>query len=442
MKINKKIILVISIVLLLVLAGCEGGKIFGKKQDKRPITDADIRKGTDGLDMEFLTNAPPERVFEDGRFPISLRLKNEGATDIIDDNKVKLVLGFETSYVNMDIEGKTCTEDEVEECDDGSEVVTGLCNEDVFLEKTGDVCTDWIDTGCTEDRVEECDDGSEVVTGLCNEDVFLEDVFLEKTGDVCTDWIGTECTEDRVEECDDGTDVVTGLCKDILKATGELCRIEIKGKSIYSPVGDEEFIQVNPQAKKISAQSETHPSTIFATACYPYNTTLGTSVCIDTDIIDEVKGKKACNVKDLTFSEGQGAPVAITKIETRMLPYADVNKVKPHFIIFIENKGNGEVVNSSKLNLSCSSSGLNYTDFNTITITASLPQGDLKCSENVDTGPTAVRLREKEDIVRCTLEDGVDIGRDAYTAPLKIELNYGYTFTISKDIIIEKVLKY
>ena len=399
MSYNKKAIAIIGILLVLVVvSGCEGGNIFGKKQDKRPITDADIRKGTDGLDMEFLTNAPPERVFEDGRFPISLRLKNGGATDIIDDNKVKLVLGFETSYVNMDIEGKTCTEDEVEECDDGSEVVTGLCNEDVFLEKTGDVCTDWIDTGCT---------------------------------------------EDRVEECDDGTDVVTGLCKDILKATGELCRIEIKGKSIYSPVGDEEFIQVNPQAKKISAQSETHPSTIFATACYPYNTTLGTSVCIDTDIIDEVKGKKACNVKDLTFSEGQGAPVAITKIETRMLPQDD-NKVKPHFIIFIENKGNGEVVNSSKLNLSCSSSGLNYTDFNTLTITASLPQGDLKCSEDPTEppGPTAVRLREKEDIVRCTLEDGVDIGRDAYTAPLKIELNYGYTFTISKDIIIEKVLKY
>ena len=325
MSYNKKAIAIIGILLVLVVvSGCEGGNIFGKKQDKRPITDADIRKGTDGLDMEFLTNAPPERVFEDGRFPISLRLKNEGATDI---EEGILIFASEKSYVNVSLESKERQE------------------------------------------------------------------FI------------------------------------------------IKGKSIYSPVGDEEFIQVNPQAKKISAQSETHPSTIFATACYPYNTTLGTSVCIDTDIIDEVKGKKACNVKDLTFSEGQGAPVAITKIETRMLPQDD-NKVKPHFIIFIENKGNGEVVNSSKLDLACSSSGLNYTDFNTITITASLPQGPLKCSENVDTGPTAVRLREKEDIVRCTLESGIDIGRDAYTAPLKIELNYGYTFTISKDIIIEKVLKY
>jgi hypothetical protein len=257
---------------------------------------------------------------------------------------------------------------------------------------------------------------------------------------VCTDWIGTACTEDRIEPC---TGVVTGLCKNVLKATGDLCKIEIKGKSIYSPVGDEEFITLTAETKRISAQSETHPSTIFATACYPYNTILGTSVCIDTDIIGEVRGKKVCDIKDLTFSEGQGAPVAVTKIETRMLPDVDVNKVKPHFIIFIENKGNGEVVNSSKLGEACSSSGLNYTDFNTLTISASLPQGDLKCSEKTDEAvSTEVRLREKEAMVRCTLEDGIDIGRDAYTAPLKIELNYGYTFTISKDIIIEKVLKY
>ena len=326
MKNNKKAVVIIGILLVLVVAsGCEGGKIFGKKQDKRPITDADIRKGTDGLDMEFLKNAPPERVFEESPFPISLRLKNEGASNI---EEGILIFASEKAYVNVSLESKERQE------------------------------------------------------------------FI------------------------------------------------IKGKSIYSPVGDEEFVTLTAGAKRISAQSETHPSTIFATACYPYNTILGTSVCIDTDIIGEVRGKKVCDIKDLTFSEGQGAPVAVTKIETRMLPDVDVNKVKPHFIIFIENKGNGEVVNSSKLGEACSSSGLNYTDFNTLTISASLPQGDLKCSENVDPGPAAVRLREKEDIVRCTSDDGIDIGRDAYTAPLKIELNYGYTFTISKDIIIEKVLKY
>ena len=57
-----------------------------------------------------------------------------------------------------------------------------------------------------------------------------------------------------------------------------------------------------------------------------------------------------------------------------------------------------------------------------------------------------IRLREKEDIIRCTYEkdtngiEGIDENIDPYTAQLKIELDYGYTFSISKDIIIEKVL--
>ena len=53
-----------------------------------------------------------------------------------------------------------------------------------------------------------------------------------------------------------------------------------------------------------------------------------------------------------------------------------------------------------------------------------------------------IRLREKEDMIRCESKDEDDIpkNRDAYTSPLKIELDYGYTFTISKNIIIEKIL--
>ena len=345
-KMDKKIIFAFIVVSLFLISGCEGGAMFGKKEEKRPVTDADVRKGFSGLNMEFEKNAPPESVFEGSdtnpsAFPISLRLKNEGAFDI-EDNKETVeneggivVFGFEKTYVDVVGEGGRCP---------------------------------------------------------------------------------------------------GGLCKGI----------SIKGKSIYSPAGDEDSINVDASAKKIGAQSEKHPSTILATACYPYNTTLGTSVCIDPDVIGEATSKKACNVQDVTFTEGQGAPVAITKIETRMLPFTDngVDKIKPHFIIFIENKGNGEVVNVSKLIFTCSSSALKYVDFNVVKITASLPQGDLKCSENSEPGPTTIRLREKEDMIRCTLETegGVDIGRDAYTSPLKIELEYGYTFTISKNIIIEKVL--
>jgi len=153
--------------------------------------------------------------------------------------------------------------------------------------------------------------------------------------------------------------------------------------------------------------------------------------------------QKACKIKELKFDKGQGAPVAVTKIDTRMLPYVDENVVKPHFFIFIENLGNGEVVSLSKVEKACTNEPLEFTDFNSIQIKVELSGELLDCSVD-DEGPgvTTIRLRNKEDLVRCTLEEGIDISRDAYTAPLRIELEYGYTFTISKNIIIEKVLKY
>jgi len=330
--------IVFGIIILLFAFGCKGGV------KKDTITDIDVRKGIEGLKMEFLPNAPPQNVFENGNFPISLKIKNIGAFDIVDNKNTPIiekgvvVFGFERAFM------------------------------DIRFNK--------------------------------------ENIF------------------------------------------------EVKGKSIFSPNGDEEFIAVNAEAKNIGPQSETHPSTIFATACYPYETILGTSICIDTDVLGQRKGQKACNVKDLVFNEGQGAPVAVTKIETRMLPQDD-GKIKPHFLIHIENKGNGEVVNTERFRQACTSKPLEYADFNTLNVSISLSGVPLKCDERECTGtekecPAIARLRSKkggiekrEDVIRCTYEkDGGITSTDAYTSSLKIELDYGYTFTISKDIIIEKVLTY
>jgi hypothetical protein len=324
---------------LLVLAGC-----VNLSRD-RPITDADVRKGREGLVMDFTENAPPESVFEGSKespsvFPIAVELQNKGASDI--ENGL-LVFGFEKTYVDFDEDSK----------------------------------------------------------------------------------------QRLIEE-------------DLMDNEGKL-KLEIEGKSVFNPNGDEEFITINARAKKIGAQSETHPSTILATACYPYKTVFGSSVCIDTDIYGIRKGEKACDIEDLQFGNGQGAPVAITKVETRMLPDVDENKVKPHFIIHVENKGKGEVINPNLdiVRKACTSESLIYEDFNTLKIIASLSGANLKCKVGEDDSePAIIRLKDREDLVRCTLEEDIERDRDAYVAPLKIELEYGYTFTISKNIIIEKILTY
>jgi hypothetical protein len=327
---NKNLILIAGVLVLLALAGCDG------KQGERPITDVDVRVGTEGLTMEFMQNAPPERVFEENIFPIAIELKNKGAFDIVDNEesavaeKVKLVFGFEDAYV----------------------------------EAAG--------------------------------------------GD---------------EKCD-----------------GEVCRTEINGKSVYNPAGDDEFLTIDARAKKIGAQSETHASTIRATVCYPYKTVLGSSVCIDPDVYGVAEKQKACNVEDMTF-EGQGAPVAVTKIEPKMLPSEEGN-ARAQFIIYIKNKGNGEVTLLDRFEDACGSQESDddlYREFyNRVKVNAWLSGEPLVCNEK-ESDLIAV-LKDKEAMIMCTY-DG-EGSSDAYTAALRVELDYGYTFTISKDIIIEKILTY
>jgi len=328
-QMKDKIIFILISVSLLLIAGCGIGS-----GGKAPITDVDIRKGTEGLNMKFTSNAPPTSVFENTIFPIAINIKNQGAANIEKDEGI-LIFGFEKTFVD-------------------------------FTEKT---------------KAE-----------LDSEDTI---------------------------------------------------RFGLDGKSVTNPNGDEDFITLNAVAKKIGEQSDTRVSTILATACYPYNTTFGTSVCIDTDIYGIRKGQKACSISDLVFS-AQGAPVAITKVITRMLPESDQNRVRPSFIITVENLGNGEVIFEDKVELACTSTALDYTDFNTLRLSASLSGADLDCKIGTQTEKsTTIRLREKTDTVICTLEEGpgIDTSRDAYVSPLRIELNYGYTFTISKNIIIEKILR-
>lgn len=349
MRINKIKLFGVFILALIVISGCDGSK---KKADS--LTDKDIRKGTDGLEMEFLQNAPPANVFENGNFPISLRIKNAGASNIGDNPATKEI-----------------------------------------VEQNGTI-----------------------VLGFENASVGIKTPKIE---------------------------------------------VKIDGKSIFNQNGDEDVKSINAEAMKIGGQSETKPTTILATACYPYKTILDASVCIDTDVLGQRRGKKSCTIKELDFSDGQGAPVTIKKIETRMLPQDDA-KIKPHFLIHVKNAGNGQVINISKIDKACSNEPLYYKDFNTLKVNATLSGMELDCDPAKDMQKTAeVRLRDKEDMIRCTYEgadlngdgaidnkliDGkrdietISADLDAYVAPLKIELDYGYTFTISKDIIIEKVLTY
>jgi len=391
---NKKINFIIVMMILLAVAGCSG------KKSNNSLTDADIRVGTDGLKMEFLQNAPPKNVFEGGSFPISLRIKNAGASNIGDDPKTEdvveqsgiVVFGFEKAYVGL--------------------------------------------VGNVKDKASNLNEEEKIALKTAG----IDEVSLTSISTI---------SQKKPEDLTDADKLLLEKFIETLTNLTAKKPIKISGKQIFNPNGDEDFIGITAWTKKIGGQSETKPTTIFATACYPYKTILDASVCIDTDVTGQRRGQKSCKIKDIDFGDGQGAPVAITKIETKMLPQEDEGKVKPHFIIYLKNAGDGQVIKNAAIETACSNKPLSYRDFNVLNIMATLSGVELDCNpdESIGPGATEARLRDKEDMIRCTYEGkdgsiGIDANLDAYTAPLKIVLDYGYTFTISKDIIIEKVLTY
>ncbi len=218
---------------------------------------------------------------------------------------------------------------------------------------------------------------------------------------------------------------------ELMNQNDESIRFNLKGKSISLPTGDQLVKIIKAKTKKIGGQSEKHESTILANVCYQYQTKKDITTCIDTDVYDLKKMQKVCRVKDITLAP-QGAPVSITKVESEMLPVDDDNLIKPAFKIHIKNVGNGEVIDKDKISDICSSDPLNYKELNIVDIKVMLSNEELECK------PIPLKLKYGDDVVRCILEKGVPKERATYTTPLTIELNYGYTYSISKKITIKK----
>lgn len=333
--------------MILLISGC----INLQKKDTTQVST--LYKGTSGLKLSFVKNAPPSRVFENTNFNVIVKIENKGAYDV---------------RIISDI--------------DESPTLGGLAQRGLFVitPESG-----YVDFG----KIDESE-------GISPGD---KSAFFE-----------------------------------------------VRGKSLSNPVGDDIVVYSNLKARKLGSLSQVHSSTVFATVCYPYQTKLSTSVCIDPDIYNLRPGKKACEVKNLAFS-GQGAPVAITKVDVQMVPEGD--KVKPLFLLYIENKGDGEVVKRDSYFDACGA-GIKveeetdqlYKYFNVINIygaESKLSDIQLVCEQG-DNKNFAI-LRGKKGVVKCYPSEWKDENENAYLAPLSIVLDYGYTSTISKQFDIEKPLK-
>jgi hypothetical protein len=385
-------VMALAVAILIVLAGC------GKKVDPYPITDKQFKTGSDGLVYKFLPNGPPDKLFEESTFEIASEIWNKGAYPVTEGYATAIV---ENAYMCV-TSGDTCAQ----VSDEGSYLkllrdnIDKIRQERAALELSGDV-------------------GS--------------DAYLQLTEDLRRAEEQLKIDEPKAANFNDE------LTKSI---TNSNSGGPLYGKRLESPQGNANALVFKARAKKLDVLTVEHTSPVILTTCYGYRTELAETVCIDPDTSATTLGPKACQMKDLTFSD-QGAPVAIGKLETRVLP--DNENAKPQFIIYVRNVNKGEVISEYKLKQACSAAKLAYSDIGVVRL-ADFRFGDYSYAnsteDTMECKPNPLRLRGvADDYIRCSIKEGqtgISRTRPAYTTQVFVNLTYGYMQSASKQVVIEK----
>ncbi len=216
----------------------------------------------------------------------------------------------------------------------------------------------------------------------------------------------------------------------------------IIGKSQYNQIGGfSASTRMKFESLDLPKQLESYSSALIFQACYPYRTWASVPVCVDPDVRGFSKNKP-CKAENVVLAGGQGAPVAITKVETSMVPTPD-GRVRPSFAVFVKNMGYGQVVRENDVELACGSGKemnrdklLPFAD-----VYVELQERALSCVP-VDkaTGKSVARIEAEETKFVCTSPDMVyDMSAGTFSTVLTVELKYGYVNTAVFPVTASKL---
>lgn len=206
----------------------------------------------------------------------------------------------------------------------------------------------------------------------------------------------------------------------------------LRGRSRDYPDGGYEVMTyLDNHGVKVPFGGPEYEATILVTSCYEYKTLADPVVCIDPEPYKVIEEEKVCHFDDpISVGGGQGAPVAITRIEER------VSSDHIIFDIYIANVGDGKVIDWSSYEY-CPFE-LELKDVNRVRLNARLPfDSNPQCTPS-GSGSEPIRLREGgTGFVTCKFRKP-ETG-SAFKSPLHIELDYVYSSSIEERVDIIKV---
>jgi len=202
------------------------------------------------------------------------------------------------------------------------------------------------------------------------------------------------------------------------RTTPKVEGINLEGKTRYIP-GEKitKFFTIS----SITVPESTVRTEVFDVfVCYQYQTIATAVVCINPQLaFGETAVISGCDFADAKISASQGAPVAVTKVQTWY--YSDKNEVE--FRIFVKDVSNkGVVIENSAYSRFCLSSSP-VKELDLVDIKAYIGGQEINCyigNEQVS------RFKIIEEGYSVVCRTPYDMYEQAFTTPLSLMLSYGY----------------
>lgn len=232
---------------------------------------------------------------------------------------------------------------------------------------------------------------------------------------------------------------------DILQPNQRKGAFDLEGRSQYNPYGGLTQVSLKVRSRDLPSNFESYESPVVVQSCYPYMTTASVPVCIDPDV-QGLQPRKTCVPEPVKLSGGQGAPVAVTEVETYMNEVGE--GVRPAFVVFVQDLGAGRVVHESGIDVACGGERLRETegmpdDFENDPYLALMPWVNVKAKigeSELSCAPFPVRLDERRAVkVICEGDTVYPLSGGTFETILSLELSYGYVTEAVAPVTISRL---
>ncbi|OIO65790.1 hypothetical protein COY28_03830 [Candidatus Woesearchaeota archaeon CG_4_10_14_0_2_um_filter_57_5] len=205
-------------------------------------------------------------------------------------------------------------------------------------------------------------------------------------------------------------------------------RDTLLGKSEFMPEGGYELAQWATASILMPRDIDRLDQQFIATACYIYRTRASPTVCLDPDPYSALSlaQDKACQVRDISLSGGQGAPVAVTRVEEQIFPQTG----EVQFKVVVSNVGGGTLFDQDSFT-ECANQQLSIGNLNKVVIEQAYISGLGSGTCN----PEVITMNNGQGFTYCRFGN-INGNAGAYETPLQLVLSYGYKTSTSKGVSI------